>query len=66
MVQIRDPGLEIAETERESMHFVCSMQLPTSINIDELLLNANTVYLRLQVSSPLQSSHDYRMVSLLT
>ena len=66
MVQRREPGLEIVETERESMHFVCSMQLPPSINIDELLLNANTVYLRLQVSSPSQSSHDYRMVSLLT
>lgn len=57
---------EIPESERASMHYECSMQLPVSEDIDELLLNSNTVYMRLQPStqpSPAAGRQDFRIVS---
>ena len=56
---------KLTEAERESMHYVCSMQLPPSEDVDELLLNANTVYMRLRSSSPSPAPfgrQDFRMV----
>ena len=55
---------KLTEAERESM-YVCTMQLPPSEDVDELLLNANTVYMRLRSSSPSPAPfgrQDFRMV----
>ena len=57
---------EVPEAERASMHYTCLMQLPVSEDVDELLLNANTVYMRLQPSiypTPIAERQDFRMVS---
>ena len=60
---------EVPESERASMHYECSMQLPVSEDVDELLLNCNTVYMRLRSSthpSPAPGRQDFRIVSSIS